>query len=218
MFDKILDWRPLGDNRIGPKAVAMRSAKLVLTIVALTVAASAQQPAKAKPETPVQTAPANQADRQKLHDSAMKFVEASDARQRLEQNLDKLLEEGKKSMMHTNPGLDPQFGEEWMKRMRQQVRLDQFVAATAQVYEKYFTSDELDELTQGQLAAKKGQGHALSPRLAEKLKFNSSFIQRDINTQTSMIGGRLGSEVGKEIEKAHPEWVKAPSGSASHAT
>jgi uncharacterized protein (DUF1810 family) len=187
-------------------------------IVVLSMAAAAQQPAKAKSATPVQSDPAAQADRQKLHDSAMKFVEASDARQRLEQNLDKLLEDGRKSMMHTNPGLDPQFGEEWMKRMRQRVNLDQFVVSTAQVYEKYFTAGELDELTQGQLAAKKGQGHALTPQLAEKLKTNSAFIQRDINTQTSMIGGRLGSEVGKEIEKDHPEWIKAPSGSAPPAS
>jgi hypothetical protein len=195
------------------EAVEMRSKTLAVLAVALAVAASAQQPAptSAKTATPVQSASATEADRQKLHDSAMKFVEASDARQRLEQNLDKLLEDGRKSMMHTNPGLDPQFGEEWLKRMRQRVNLDQFVVATAQVYEKYFTSDELDELTQGQLAAKKGQGHALTPKLAEKLKSNSALIQRDINTQTSMIGGRLGSEVGKEIEKDHPEWIKAPS-------
>jgi hypothetical protein len=192
----------------------MRSIKLLLIVVALTFVASAQQHAKAKARTPAQTAPANQADGRKLDDSAMKFVEASDARQRLELNLDKLLEDGKKSMMNTNPGLDPQFGEEWVKRMRQQVHLDQFVVATAQVYEKYFTSDELDELTQGQLAAKKGQAHALPPQLADKLKSNSAFIQRDINTATSTIGGRLGSEVGKQIEKDHPEWVKAPSGTA----
>jgi uncharacterized protein (DUF1810 family) len=202
------EYRP---TQIGQKAVEMRSTILVVFVVVLSMAASAQQPSKAKAATPVQSAPVAQADRQKLHDSAMKFVEASDARQRIEQNLDKLLEDGRKSMMHTNPGLDPQFGEEWMKRMRKRVNLDQFVVATAQVYEKYFTSDELDELTQGQLAAKKGQGHALTPQLAEKLKTNSAFIQRDINTQTSMIGGRLGSEVGKEIEKDHPEWIKAPS-------
>jgi len=186
-------------------------------ILALSLATAAQRPAKAKAATPVSPAPANEADRQKLQASAMKFVEASDARQRIEQNLDKLLEDGKKSMMHTNPGLDPQFGEEWLKRMRQRVNLDQFVVATAQVYEKYFTSDELEELAQVQLALKKGQVHTLPPQLAEKLKSNSSFIQRDINTQTSMIGGRLGSEVGKEIEKDHPEWIKAPSTSAPPA-
>jgi hypothetical protein len=201
-----LEIRPI---QLGWRQFAMRSIKTVLIIVALTVAASAQQPAQAKAAMPATT---TESDRQKLHDSAMKFVEASDARSRLEQNLGKLLEDGKQSMMHKNPGLDPQFGEEWMKRMRQRVSLDQFVVSTAQVYEKYFTSDELDELTRDQLAAKKGQGHALPPPLAEKLKTNSSFIQRDINTQTSIIGGRLGSEVGKEIEKDHPEWIKAPSG------
>ena len=195
----------------------MRSIELVVLLVALSTAASAQQPAKAKAATPVSPAPANQAERQKLHDSALKFVEASDARQRLEQNLDKLLEEGKQTMMRKNPGLDPQFGEEWLKRMRQRVSLDQFVVATAQVYEKYFTSDELDELTQGQLALKKGQVRTISAQLDEKLKTNSTFIQRDINIETSMIGGRLGSEVGKEIEKDHPEWVRTPSAPAPAA-
>src|SRR4051812_30809351 len=102
----------------------MRSMKLPLMIVLLTAAASAQQAAQAKAAAPART---NQADRQKLRDSAMKFVEASDARQRLEQNLDKLLEDGRQSMMQKNPGLDPQFGEEWIKRMRQQVKLEQFV-------------------------------------------------------------------------------------------
>src|SRR5690242_2056964 len=139
----------------------MRSLKLVVIFLAFSIAASAEQPAQAKAATPVSPASANQADRQKLQESALKFVEASDARERLAQNLDKLLEDGKQAMMHKNPGLDPQFGEEWIKRMRQRVSLDQFVRATAQVYERYFTTKELDDLTQGQLAAKKGQAHAL---------------------------------------------------------
>ena len=214
MFPENPEYRP---TQIGQKAVEMRSTILVVLIVFLSMSNSAQQTAKTKAAKSVEPASATQAERQKLHDSAMKFVEASDARQRLEQNLDKLLEDGRRSMMHTNPGLDPQFGEEWMKRMRQRVNLDQFVVATAEVYEKYFTSDELDELTQGQLAAKKGQGHALPPQLGEKLKTNSAFIQRDINNQTSMIGGRLGSEVGKQIEKDHPEWIKAPTGTEPSA-
>ncbi|HEY3627949.1 MAG TPA: hypothetical protein VGL00_16795 [Terracidiphilus sp.] len=189
----------------------MRSIEFVLILAAFTTASSAKQPttpAAAKPAAHVQSGPADEAGRQKLHESAMKFVEAADARRRLAQSLDKLLEDGKQSMMHTNPGLDPRFGEEWVKRMRTRVSLDQIVVATAQVYEKYFSSDELEELAQGQLALKKGEIHTLPPGLAEKLKTNSPFIQRDINTQTTIIGGRLGSEVGKEIEKEHPEWIK----------
>jgi hypothetical protein len=194
----------------------MRSLEFVLMFAALTAPSSSQQhtPAPAKGAAHASTAPTDPAEREKLHQSAMKFIEASDARPRLAQSLDKLLEDGKKSMMQTNPGLDPQFGEEWIKRMRSRVNLDQFVVSTAQVYENYFTSSELEELAAGQLAMKKGQLYTLTPELAQKLKTNSPFIQRDINKETTMIGGRLGSEVGKEIEKEHPEWIKpAPAAS-----
>ena len=186
----------------------MRFAKFVLMILTLSVASLAQQPAhKQAKATQAPHAASDAAERQKLHDSAMNFVETSDARQRLEQALDKLLQDGKQSMMEKNPGLAPPFGDEWLKRMRQRVSLDQFVVTTAQVYEKYFTSSELDRLTWAQLALKKGASSPLPPQLAEKMKSNSARIQADINQATSLIGGRLGSEVGKEIEKEHPEWI-----------
>lgn len=186
----------------------MRTAQLVLTLAALAMSVTAQPPAPTK----AANAPAatDQAAQDKLHASAMKFVVAFDVRQRLQQGLDKLLEEGKQSMLRTSPGLAPQFADEWVKRMKLRVSLDEFVAATAHVYEKYFTSDELDELAQTQLAMKIGQVYTLPPPLAEKLKTDSPFIQRDINVATSVIGARLGKEVGQEIEKEHPEWVKAP--------
>jgi hypothetical protein len=187
----------------------MRSLKLALMIVSLSAAALGQQPARsgAKAAKVPPAAPADSDDRQKLHESAMNFMQASDARQRLEKSLDKLLEDGRQSMMQKNPGLAPEFGDEWLKRMRQRVSLDQFVITTAQVYEKYFTSVELDQLTWEQLAFKKGAIYPLPPQLADKLKSSSSHIQQDINQATSSIGGRLGAEVGKEIEKEHPEWI-----------
>jgi hypothetical protein len=187
----------------------MRSLKFALMIVSLSVAAVAQQPARsgAKAAKVPPAASSDSTDRQKLHESAMNFMQASDARQRLEKSLDKLLEDGKQAMMQKNPGLAPEFGDEWLKKMRQRVSLDQFVITTAQVYEKYFTSVELDQLTWEQLAFKKGAVYPLAPQLADKLKSNSPHIQQDINQATSSIGGRLGSEVGKEIEKEHPEWI-----------
>jgi hypothetical protein len=197
------------------EASAMRAIDLIVMFAALSTPSSAPKhspvPAKAASQaasSQAASAPANAGDREKLHASAMKFIEASDTRQRLAQNLDKLLEDGKQSILRKSPGLNPLFGEEWVKRMRSRVNLDQFVVATAQVYEKYFTSDELDELAAGQLALKKGQIQTLPQALADKLKTNSPFIQRDINTETSIIGGRLSAEVGKEIEKDHPEWAK----------
>jgi hypothetical protein len=188
----------------------MRTQKLVLALVALALSMAGQKATsavkKTAPTGPV--AAVDPAERQKLHESAMKFLESADARQRMQQTLDKLLEDGKQAMMSKNPGLDPAFGEEWIKRMRQRVSVDQFVVATAEVYEKYFTRDELNELTQGQLALKKGQLYTLPQKLAEELKTNSPLIQRDINTSTSLVGARLGAEVGKEIEREHPEWIK----------
>jgi hypothetical protein len=130
--------------------------------------------------------------------------------------MDKLLDEGKQSMLRPNSGLSSQFVDEWVKQMRLRIKLDDMVNATAQVYERYFTSDELDTLTQAQLALKRSEAQTLSPELAEKLKTNSPRIQHDINAVTSLIGDRLSQEVGKEIENAHPEWVK-PAGPASTA-
>jgi hypothetical protein len=185
----------------------MRSAILALMIAVLSVSALAEQPARSRAKTAPSTPALSDADQQKLHESAMNFMQAADARQRLEKSLDKLLEDGKEAMMQKNPGLAPEFGDEWLKRMHQRVILDQFVITTAQVYEKYFNIVELDELTWEQLAFKKGAVYPLPPQLADKLKSNSIRIQQDINQATSLIGGRVGAEVGKEIEKEHPEWI-----------
>jgi hypothetical protein len=196
----------------------MRTTQFILTLIALAVPLAAQQPAPAPAKSATQPALPTAADqgRQKLHQSALKFLEASDARQRLQQSMDKLLDEGKQSMLRPNSGLSPQFADEWVKQMRLRIKLDDMVNATAQVYERYFTADELDTLTQAQLALKKSEVRTLSPELAEKLKTNSPRIQHDINAVTSLIGTRLSQEVGKEIENAHPEWVK-PAGPASAA-
>jgi uncharacterized protein (DUF1810 family) len=188
----------------------MRIKDLVLTLTAFAVPLAAQQPA---PATGSKPAVLDQQAQTELHASAMKFVTASDTRQRLEQNLDKLLGDGKQSMLTTNPLMNPKFADEWLKRMRTRVNLDEFVSATARTYEKYFTCDDLEELTKGQLAMKRSQVYSLSPDLAQKLKSRSVLVQHDINVETSIIGGRVGKEVGEEIEKEHPEWV-TPSATA----
>ena len=188
-----------------------------LVAIALPIAAQSAAPAVTKSTPAAPAAASDHAEREKLRESAMKFLEAADVRQRLQQTIGKLLEDGRQAMMSKNPGLDPAFGDEWIKRMRQRVSLDQLVNVTAEVYEKYFTADQLDELAQGQLAMKKGQLYTLPPQLADRLKTDAPFIQRDINTSTTLVGGRLGAEVGKEIEKEHPEWIKPLKASAPPA-
>jgi hypothetical protein len=184
----------------------MRTTELILMLSLAAIPATAQQPIPAPAAAPSNATA--QSTQTALHQSAVKFVEASDTRQRLEQNLDRLLDDGKQSLMKRDPLLNPKFADEWEKRMRKEVNLDEFVDATARVYEKYYTSEELDQLTQAQLARKQGKPYFLPPQLAEKLKSNSAQVQSDINTETSQIGSRQSIAVGQEIEKDHPDWVK----------
>jgi hypothetical protein len=205
----------------------MRTTQFVVLFVAIVLSAAAQPsapvnkgsaPAPSKASGPV-TANATDANVEKQQlESALKFLAASDARPRLEQSLDKLLEEGKRVMLQRNPGLDPKFGDEWVKRMRQRVKLDDFVEITAKVYATYYTSDELEQMTQAQLALKNSKTYAVSPELSQKIKTNGPRIQNDINTDISRLGSSMSIEVGQEIEKEHPEWAKPlPAGPASAA-
>ena len=119
-----------------------------------------------------------------------------------------LLEEGKQAMMQRNPGLNPKFGDEWVRRMKERVKPDDFVEITAKVYATYYTSDELEQMTQAQLALKNSRIYSVSPELNQKIKANASHIQTDINTNISRLGSSMSIEVGQEIEKEHPEWAK----------
>jgi hypothetical protein len=175
----------------------------MLTLAAMP--AAAQQPAPAPTAIP---SAAGQNAATTLHQSALRFCEAFDVRQRLEQNLGKLIDDGKQSLLKRNPLINPQFVDEWAKRMRLRVNLDELVDATARVYEKYYTSEELDQLAQLQLAMKRSKLYSIPPELAQKLKSDAPKIQSDINAATSVLGSRWSIAVGQEIEKEHPDWVK----------
>jgi hypothetical protein len=191
----------------------MRTAQFVVLLVAFALPVAAQPVNKGSAPVPAKAAgtlgaTTDPAAKKQLLDSALKFVEASDARPRMEQSLDQQLQEGEKAMMQRNPGLDPRFGDEWVKRMRERVKLDDFVNITAKVYATYYTSDELDQMTQAQLALKSGKIYTLPAELGQKMKVNGPRIQKDINTDISRLGSSMSIEVGQEIEKDHPEWAK----------
>lgn len=207
----------------------MRTAQFVVLLVAMALPVVAQPsapvnkgsaPAPSKAAGPAAAGAADpNAEKQRL-ENALKFVQASDARPRLEQSLDKLLEEGKEVMMSRNPGLDPKFGDEWVKRMKERVKPDDFVEITAKVYANYYTSDELEQMTQAQLALKNSKIYSVAPELSQKIKANGPRIQHDINTDISQLGSSLSIEVGKQIEKEHPEWARTlppDAASAAHA-
>jgi hypothetical protein len=191
----------------------MRTTQLVVLFVSIVLPVVAQAnkasaPAPAKTASHVGATPADPNAKKQALESAMKFLEASDARPRMEQGIDQLIQEGEKVMMQRNPGLDPKFGDEWVKRMKERVKLEDFENITAKVYATYYTSDELDQMTQAQRGLKTGKIYTLAPELGQKIKANGPRIQKDINTDISRMGSSMSIEVGQEIEKEHPEWAK----------
>jgi hypothetical protein len=191
----------------------MRTSQFMVLFVAIALQVGAQPVNKGSAPAPAKAAGTLGATtdpnaKKQLLESAVKFLEASDARPRMQQGLDQLLQEGEKTMMQRNPGLDPKFGDEWVKRMRERVQLDDFVNITAKVYATYYTSDELEQMTEAQLALKNGKLFSLAPELGQKIKADGPRIQKDINTDISRLGSSMSIEVGQEIAKEHPEWAK----------
>lgn len=189
----------------------MQAIKLAVMLVALAMSAMAQQPSSNAPDAGSTSAspPEEQSARRQLHANALKLVEASGGRQAMQESLDAMLETGKQKMLAAFPDFDARFADEWVKRMRQRLNFDDFVDVVARVYENYFTSDELVELTRAQLALQDGKTPALSPRVAEKLRSNAVSVQREVVLVTTRLGTRIGGQVGQEIGNEHPEWAKS---------
>jgi hypothetical protein len=145
----------------------------------------------------------------KLHADAVKFVELSGARKRLENGFASMTEEGKKLMMQQCPQCSPEFGEEWSKRMLTRLKVDDFLEVFAQAYEKSFTDDEILELIKLQEKRNDSQPPAPSPHLKEKVDSVMPTVMSEVMGGSTRIGTKLGAEIGAEIEKEHPEYLKA---------
>src|SRR5436309_10159285 len=103
----------------------MRMTKVIFTLAALAAPLLAQQPAPAPEKAPtVQASAADQDPWEKRHQSTLKFLEANDSHKRLEQSIEKLLTDGRAALLKRNQGLDPRFADEWLKRMRSRVNVD----------------------------------------------------------------------------------------------
>lgn len=145
----------------------------------------------------------------KLHADAVKLVEFSGARKRLENRFASMVEDGKKQMMQQCPQCSPEFGEEWSKRMLARVNVDDFLEVFVQGYEKNFTDDEILELIKLQEKSKDSQPPVPSPHLKEKVDAVMPTVLSEIMGGCARIGAKLGAEIGAEIEKEHPEYTKA---------
>jgi hypothetical protein len=145
----------------------------------------------------------------KLHADALALVKIGGAQDAIHLNMQKTLEDGKQKMLRAEPDTDPRFADEWVKRMKARLNADEYFEVLATVYERYFTDDEILQLSQAIEARKQGKEADISPDLQQKFKQNLVNIQSDVFAETSHIGARLGGEIGQEIANEHPGWMKA---------
>jgi hypothetical protein len=167
--------------------------KLLFLLTAVSWIASAQEP---KPAVDP-----------KLHESAVTLVQATGAYEKMKSSVPQMVEDAKKRMGPLVPQATPEFLEEWGKRMAARIQINEYVDVIVRVYEKHFTTDELQELIALQLA-KKDQKRSLSAALQEKLSSEMPKVMGEIVGACTELGAKLGAKIGTEIEKEHPEWLK----------
>ena len=103
--------------------------------LALTAAVVFLQPCPAQqsasPETAHETTAAVDP---KIHEYAVKLIELQGARQRLLDNVDKMVQDGRDAMTRMYPNADPQYIAEWGKRMKEKFRVEDYLGVFVKTY------------------------------------------------------------------------------------
>jgi len=172
----------------------------------LTLFANAQSPGD-KPAESVDSATAKTAD-PKLHADAIRLVEVSRTRQRIQDNLRQTVDDGGKQMMEKCPRCTVEYRGEWEKRFLERTNIDDYVAVFVRAYEKYFTDAEINELIVFQKEKEASKDASPPPALKEKLSSVMPSVLGEIMGGCAGIGAKLGAEIGAEIEREHPEYLK----------
>lgn len=140
--------------------------------------------------------------------NALKLVELTGDRERLEKALPKLLSDAKAKMLKAYPGVDPAFGDEWERRMTARMTPDPFLEVAARAYEKHFTNSDIRDLVAALNAKKQGNPAQASAELQQKMTAEMPAILGEIAGGDTEVAVRLGAQVGGEIGREHPEYLR----------
>jgi len=182
--------------------------KWIVLLLALTLSVNAQSPVEKDPK-PGESTIAKKVD-PKLHADAVRLVEVSGARQRLQDNFKQMVDDGAKRMMQGCQRCTSQYRDEWEKRFLERSNFQDYLDVFARVYEKYFTDAEINELIAMQQDKGSSKAASPSPALKEKLTSVMPDVLGDSTGGCAKIGAKLGGEIGSEIEREHPEYLKPP--------
>jgi hypothetical protein len=154
---------------------------------------------------------ANAADSD-LHANVRKLMELSGSRERLQLALPRALSDAKAKMLQRYPGVSPAFASEWEKRMAARITVDDFLEAAARIYEKHFTAEEIGQLIAALNAKKAGKVLPAPAQLQQKVAAEMPALLGEIAGATTELTVRIGSEVGGQIGKEHPEYLRLSPG------
>jgi len=143
----------------------------------------------------------------KLHADVLRFVEISGVRKLVQNSFAQSIEDGKKSLVEKCTACAPAFGDEWAKRMSQQLNPDTFVAVFVEEYEKYLTDADILEL----IALRQNAVAAPSDQLKAKLATTMKTILDEASGRCAQIGAKLGSDITRDIEAQHPDYMHSGS-------
>ena len=179
---------------------------ILLCLLAASPAA-AQSPAEKADEKPAEK---SQPDNSEVCRNALKLVEVSGGKQRMQISLPQMIETAKAQMQREFPSYSAAFMDEWGKRMLTRIKVDEFAAVAAGVYAKYLTNSDILALIAAHESRKDSQPAALSTELQQRLTSLMPKIMGEIVGGCTELGAKIGGAVGREIETEHPELVPKP--------
>ena len=144
-----------------------------------------------------------------LHTNVLTLIDLTGDRERLVQNLPKIIADAKTKMMQSAPGLSPAFGDEWERRIATRIKVDDFVEMAARVYEKHLSNDEVLSLIDLMQAKKAGKPVSVSRELQQKFNAEAPAMLGEITGASTELAAKLSMQVGSEISKEHPEYLAA---------
>lgn len=148
-----------------------------------------------------------------FHSNVVTLVQLTGLRDELMRNRHAVAEQGKAEIRRSFPQYDPAFADEWARRMEKR-SVDAYLDVVVQVYEKTYTNDEILEMIAVQKDLSAAKEPVMSLGLRAKLARVAQTVEAEINDGFAELGSKQGQEVGLEVAKEHPEWVKGADDSA----
>jgi len=104
--------------------------------------------------------------------------------------------------MRDNPNLPkatPEFFQEFVVRFRKRISVERLMDEAVRVYANHFSHEEITQIL----------AFETSPA-GRKFRSKTLALQKDLVLGFQQLGASVGWDIGVEIEREHPEWVKAP--------